>query len=199
MLNTSKIYSMGKNVCVIKNGEPLNLLLTQTAKVTTPINKIVYSTTGENLGRVLDVELTNKFEVLALKLNNQSISPNKILNIGENIIVNLENKKIVLNYMKPKIKQKYSQNVVSILPKIETTNELNEDTKKDVLKINPSPIPARISGNIHFLIGRKVSKTIYGLNNEIIIKKDSLITNKNLENAKKHSKLAELTLYSLNA
>lgn len=194
-LETQKIYSMGKNMCVIKNSEPLNLVLTQSFLENNPINKKIYSTTGEEIGRITDVEVNEKFEITLLKTEKLSIKPNNILNISENIIVNLENKKIKLNSLKPKIPQKRPKNIVSILPKIEEINE-NTFLKKEPYKINPNLTPTKVSSNVQFLLGRKVSKTIYGINNEIIIKKDSLINSKNLESAKKHSKLAELTLYS---
>ena len=194
-LETQKIYNMGKNMCVIKNSEPLNLLITQPFTENNPINKKVFSTTGEEIGKIIDVELNEKYEIVSLKTEKTSIKPKNILNISENLIINLENRKITLGSLKPKMPQQKPKNLVSILPKIEEYIA-PQIVKKEPYKINSNPMPAKLSSNVQFLLGRKVSRTIYGINNEIIIKKDTLITSKNLENAKKHSKLAELTLYS---
>ena len=112
-------------------------------------------------------------------------------------------------------------NIITILPKendnnintIETTpvnieqpinntqpinNNVQSDLteKKENYKIYNQPTPQKLVGNTNFLIGRKAIKTIYGINNEIIIKKDNIINAKNLESAKKHSKLVELTVFS---
>ena len=196
-LETNKIYTIGKDVCVIKNSVPVLPILNQVALQTNSlVNKQVFSTIGQDLGKIVDVEINNKFEVTSYKTTSTEINPNKILNIAQNIVVNLENKKINLSNFKPKMKYEQNKNIVSILPKIESPQNDFEKPKKEPYKINASPLPPKLSSNVQFLIGRRALKTIYGLNNEIIIKKDSLITTKNLENAKKHSKLAELTLYS---
>lgn len=196
ILDANKIYSVGQNMCVIKNSEPLNLYFNSTPQSNSPINKYVFSTQGEKIGRIIDVELDDKFEVKSLITKDKTILPKNILNIAENIIVNLENKKIKLSSLKPKISnKKQNNNVVSILPKIEKT-EIEQSQKKETFKINSNPIPTKVSGNSQFLIGRKVLKTIYGLNNEIIAKKDTIVTSKSIENAKRHSKIIELTLFS---
>lgn len=82
-------------------------------------------------------------------------------------------------------------------PVIEGT-EPQQPAKKPYL-IDDSPLPQQVIINNNFLTGRKVTKTIYGLNNEILAKKDSYITEKIIWNAKNHSKLAELAVYSVEA
>ena len=89
---------------------------------------------------------------------------------------------------------KIEDNVIE--EEIKTTKQDKEEEKKEPFKIYNQPTPQRLIGNSNFLIGRKAIKTIYGLNNEIIIRKDNIINAKNLENAKRHSKLVELTVFS---
>ena len=172
-----------------------------------PINLNIYTTSGNNLGKLKDVELTEKLEVKNFVTeNNEKLNPSQILVVSQNIIVNTENSKIKLCNLKPKIKvnKVKNKNIITIMPKdnqelktIETPTIENTPTdNKTNFKIYNQPTPQKLIGNGNFLIGRKVLKTIYGVNNEVIIKKDNLINAKNLDIAKKHSKLVELTVFS---
>lgn len=212
-IKVDKIYKLGESSVVIKNNEALCLCINENNKTeNNPINQNVYTLDGEYKGKLIDIELNEKFEVQTLLTStkaNYNIS--KLLNVGENIIINTQNKKLSISNFKPKIKQsKTNNNLITIMPKEQTENiqpTLNppqiekEEIKKQEkppqpFKIYKQPTPQKLIGNGSFLIGRKALKTIYGINNEIIIKKDNIISAKNLESAKKHSKLVELTVFS---
>ncbi len=244
LLSTAKIYSVGSSSLVIRNSEAL-LLDTEESKENNPINFEIFSSAGDSLGTLLDIELENNFEVKNLITQDGSIPQSNIVNISKIIIVNNTDKKIKFSNFKPKFKKgnTVSTNKVKImptkqednlnkavdlenqsnviaepelpnnLPVIETPQSEQENfasqnsnqkqieqnlppQQKETFKISTAPTPQRVVGNGNFLIGRKVVKTIYGLNNEIIIKKDNIINAKNLESAKKHSKLVELTVFS---
>ncbi|MBR4002596.1 MAG: hypothetical protein IKI95_00815 [Clostridia bacterium] len=216
LIDTQKIYSLGENSIVIKNSEALLLCLSNiNNNENTPMNMNVYTTLGNTKGTIKDVELNQKLETQFLITDkNEKIKQQEIFNIGENIIINQNNKKIKLTNFKPKNKVNAHNQVITILPKqteseikkIETTpvntQPINNTPptafveKKENYKIYKQPTPQKLIGNSNFLIGRKAIKTIYGINNEIIIKKDNIINAKNLESAKKHSKLVELTVFS---
>ncbi len=234
ILSTNKIYSVGSSCLVIKNSEALILENTdKTIQENNPINLEIYSSNGDNLGVLSDVEIEKNFEVKNLLTKDLVITPRNIVNIGKIIIINNSDKKVKYSDFKPKIKkakQSTSNNIIKIMPTINdmmpdnntnqqqeqlpqlfepsqiqtppqeteiTQNEISlPQPPKNAFKINNEPTPQRVVGNGNFLIGRKAIKTIYGLNNEIIIKKDNIINSKNLESAKKHSKLVELTVFS---
>lgn len=201
-LKTNKIYSIGNNSIVIKNSEALELSINQEIPAEkNPINLEVYSTSGNYLGKLIDIELNDKFEVESFITTEQKIAYKQIINVGPNIIINDGDKQLKLCNLKPKKINKKAVEIlnVTIMPKIsdpveDQTKQVVEEKKS--YKINAQPLPQKVMGNGNFLIGRKALKTIYGINNEIIIKKDTLINSKNLESAKKHSKLVELTIYS---
>lgn len=198
-LSSSKIYSIGKNSIVIKNSEALSLCLNElNTKDNNPINLDVYTTSGDHLGKLVDIELNDKFQVENFLTLEQKIPHKKLINIGNNLIINTTDKQVKLSNLKPKISKNNIKlnNVISILPKIEDPQTENEEPVKKLYKISTETVPQKVIGNSNFLIGRKALKTIYGLNHEIIIKKDNLINAKNLETAKKHSKLVELTVFS---
>lgn len=249
LLATNKIYSVGTSSLVIRNSEAL-FIETEDDRENNPINFEIFSSAGDNLGVLLDIELENNFEVKNLVTQDGNIPQSSIVNISKIIIVNNTDKKIKCSNFKPKFKKGNvkSNNKIKIMPtNPEINNEINleqnllqnsnnqtleqdnikplnnlptiespnneefnnaenskkiQDTpqssqpQKETFKISTAPTPQRVVGNGNFLIGRKVTKTIYGLNNEIIVKKDSIINAKNLEIAKKHSKLVELTVFS---
>lgn len=207
-IDTSKVYCVGENSIVIKNSESLTSTINESScQENNPINLNTFTISGNFIGKLVDVELNNKFEAeVFITDNNTKIKREQIVNISQSIIVNDTDKKIILNNFKPKVKiqTKQKNNIITILPKIEDTQKNNNEQKsntettqkKEAFKIYNQPTPQKLIGNGSFLIGRKAVKTIYGINNEIIIKKDNIINAKNLENAKKHSKLVELTVFS---
>lgn len=213
LLETSKIYNIDKTV-VIKNSQALTLCINQYMCLeNNPINLHIFTTQGESKGKLADIEINQNFEVeFFITDSNEKLEQNKLLTIGENLIFNASDKKLKIADFKPKIKvTTQSNNVITIMPNTPKENELQhiaaeptppkiedetQNDKKENFKIHTQPTPQKLVGNGNFLIGRKALKTIYGLNNEIIIKKDNIINAKNLENAKKHSKLIELTVFS---
>lgn len=65
------------------------------------------------------------------------------------------------------------------------------------VELNESCLPKKSTTKNNFLIGRKVQKNIYSFNHELIIKKNTKISEKTILTAKSHSKLKELSLYSI--
>lgn len=214
-ISAHKVYKLGENSVVIKNNEALSLCINDSNKTeNNPINQNVYTLEGEYKGKLIDVELSDKLETQTLITNTgANFKIDKLLNVGENIIINTGDKKITFSCFKPKIKNtkiNKNTNIITIMPKEQTNNiqepqnppqieQVEKFENKPIqqpFKIHNQPTPQKLIGNGSFLIGRKAIKTIYGINNEIIIKKDNIINAKNLENAKKHSKLVELTVFS---
>ena len=207
-LDINKIYVVGKNAITIKNSDGLF----QTTSINdnlknNPINLSCCTIDGNLLGRLNDIEFNKNFYIENFSIENNTYTPNKIINIGKTlIIVNNENKKINIANFKPKFKneKETTANIVTIqptqsndivAPKIEEVESI--ETKKNFI-INEGINQQRILSNQNFLLGRKATKTVYGFNNEIIIKKDSIINSKNLEYAKLHNKISELAVFSKN-
>jgi len=205
LIDAKKIYSIGDCAIVIKNSSAMTSTINQCApNENSPINLEVYSLTGDFLGQVCDAELSNNLKLNFLVTKTHRIRQDQIVNIGNNIIANLEDKKVRICDFKPRIKIEaisQEEKVYIMAPQIEVTKESQFDFQKakesqSNFKISSLPSPQKIMGNSNFLLGRKMSKTVYGLNNEIIIKKEFLISEKTIDSAKKHGKLMELTVYS---
>ncbi len=196
VLDINKIHNVGPNAITIRSNEGIYPIISVDGGVclNNPINYIVYNTQGEYIGKVDEVELSNKFTVVNITANGITVDKEQIISASNNTII-INNNNVKINLKKSKNKKmptaKVSQ-VVSIQapPKIETS------IKRASIKFDATPVPTRIVSDASFLLGRRVTANIYGQNNEIIAKKDCKITNKHLEWAKKSNKLVELATYS---
>jgi len=193
-----KVMSFDKDVIVIKNNEAITLNSVSIPDENhSPLNKEVFTIDGKNLGKIIDCEISKDLKIDTFKTTNTEFKPKSIVQVSSSVIVNLEEKKVCLSSFKPKIKKQPTviPLTVKTMPIISNDEkEIKED--KEIFKISNAPTPQKLIGNGNFLLGRKATKTIYGLNNEILIKKESIITENILEKIKKHNKLAELTLFS---
>lgn len=207
-LDINKIYKIGENAITIKNSDGLFQATSINDNLqNTPINLNCCTIGGTFLGRLKDIEFSKNFYIENFYIEEKTYKPNKIINIGKNlIIINDEDKKVNISNFKPKIQIEEVKNttIVSIqptetnevvMPKIEEIS--NTETKKSFI-INEGINQQRILSNQNFLLGRKATKTVYGINNEIIIKKDNIINSKNLEYARLHNKISELAVFSKN-
>ncbi len=196
IINTNKIYKFGQDSIVIKNAEAMTLSLNLKEKNNNIINYDIFSTSGDFLGKVKDIEFNDKFQTQAIISNETKFSPSQIINVGENVIINDNDKvRIRLSNFKPR---QPMQNLIREEEKVEilaptiSIQSFNENS----FKINASPSPQKVIGNSNFLLGRKALKNIYSINNNLIVKKENIITQKILELAKRYGKLSELTIYS---
>ena len=209
-LDINKIYMIGENAITIKNSDGLFLTSTLNKNLkNNPINLPCYTVGGNLLGKLNDIEFNKNFYVSNFYAGETIFPLNKIVNIGNSlIIINNENKKIKLSNFKPKMQTTETEitQIVSIqkkevdsnentIPKIEEIANVDTPTKKPFI-VNKGINQQKILSNQNFLLGRKATKTIYGINNEIIIKKDNLINSKILEYAKLHNKISELAVFS---
>ena len=205
-LDINKIYIIGKNAVTVKNEDGIFKLNSIDGILNNnPINLSCCTVYGEVLGRLSDIEFNKNFYVESFCVEDKTYNANKIINIGQEfVIVNDTDKKITISNFKPKfeIKKESPVSIVTIqpvetientLPKIESVESV--ETKKPFI-INEGINQQRIISNQNFLLGRKATKTIYGINNEIIVKKDNTINSKNLEYAKLHNKISELAVFS---
>lgn len=208
ILSINKVYKIGKNAITIKNSEGLlPTLFASKIDYNNQINNEVYNLEGEKLGVVSDIVLSESYKIEKIIVNDHEFSPTAVISFGENtLIINSSGAKYSKDSYKPKITQKPKQlDFVKILPKMPepTENKLPKIDFEDLdikpkqnYKISENPLPQRMITSQNYLLGRKLSKTIYGQNNEIIAKKDCLITEKILQAAKTHNKLVEIAVFS---
>ena len=187
LLNVKKICAVGQDAVVIKNREAIVLAINEAeCRDFSTMNMQVYSADGEDIGRVSDLELTDNYRLNSLVIGDKKISPDNIISLGKVIVTKGENSIKTLS----KSRTNPFKNSVDPTHKVTILAPQIED------EIKTPSTPARAVASPNFLLGRRAVKTIYGVNNEIIIKKESPITALTLESAKRHGKLVELTVFS---
>jgi sporulation protein YlmC with PRC-barrel domain len=179
---TNKIYAVNDYV-VARNSNGLNSTLNQiTTQENNPIGLNVYSTKGENLGKLCDIVLNDNLTTKEFVSSNTTFLPTQIVNISKSIIVNQTTKKVLISNFRPRVK---------ILPtsgnvKIMTIENLSSQQST----------PQKFVGNVNFLIGRTTTQDIYSPDNKLLAQKGTTITQKLLGTLKTYGKLSEITIYS---
>ncbi len=141
------------------------------------LGKEIFSREGTNFGKAKEGILSGK-KLVCLFCEKSIIPTCKISFIGEDIIF-LGAKKAKKMPFLSNLSQNFipqDEMMVSIMP-IET-----QKTKSELS-------PYRISTDPTNLIGKMATKDIFGLNNELIIKKFEIITQKKVNEARRHNKL----------
>lgn len=225
MLEINKIFNFNHDAIIIKNNSCLELKKEEVFGISNHINCKVYSTTGEYLGLVSDIELNDDLSTNKIILStNLEFFPYQFLTFGQDLFIkqdesniiklaNIRKRDSILNAMIQR------DTKVSILPKLEAQSiEIQEQTvpqlpvfpepTEEILQkinkpkkkyiFNECSLPKKLLlNNSDFLIGRKTTKTIYSSNNEIIIKKNMIINQNILQKAVVFNKLRELAVYSI--
>ena len=142
-----------------------------------PIGKLVFTDKGGDCGKVREVVLAgNKAQsVIADRI---CFSSREVSCVGADAIILGKKKKAAAPQAlsRPSFISSQPESLVSITASISAP------------EIQPTT-PYRISTDPKNLIGKMATKDIFGLNNELIIKKFEIITQKKLNEIKKHNKL----------
>lgn len=180
LIDVKSIKAIGDGIFI---GDESQIEYNQEFSTERVIGKEVYLANGTCLGRVTDLILNN-FKIESFVMGRGEFSAKNISLFGENIII--------LGEKKQKKSKKIEKNDI-FSPKsfenqvlISALNQPNE---------NVQPSPYRISTEPRNLIGKMLTRDIYGLNNEIIAKKFQIINQKIINDAKKHQKLNLLFYY----
>ena len=150
-----------------------------------PMGKQVFDEKGNSLGQVSEIFLIGR-RIKSVKVHENEILASKIHFIGKNcIILNKKTQKNIFSNIRSEL--------TGNEPKIEIqTNNAGFNYAKIGQKINP-PIsissPKKIILNPPSIVGKIASEDIFGLNNELIIKKGQIISQQKIDVAKKHGKL----------
>lgn len=178
LLSPNKIYGKTHQAITIRNIQSTTLMDNEEKNIAcliNPINSSLVSTAGKIYGKVKDVIFENNqaIEIVA----DYTLPFEKILCLGKEVTI---------------VKEKENEKLSNFRIKKPT---FKSETESKVVAQNPvAPLREIVNNNI--LIGRKTTQDIVGLNNEIIVRSGSIITNKILNRVKYSGKLKELTLHS---
>lgn len=155
----------GKDAIFLKT-EPI---FVEAYNFSSPINKMVYDKNAKSFGRVEEVFLSSNKIV--------GISTNQLCFLPKNISVNGES--AVILFGKKQKRKAFDFNLAKLQP----------EQYVEITEAQTQIVPYRVELTGKSLIGKIATRDILGLNNELIIKKHEVITQKKLNEAKRHNKL----------
>lgn len=195
-LDVKNIYSANFDAIVIKNNACLK---NEVDRVDfNPLNYEVFKVNGKNVGKVQDIILDDKFNVISYSIGGEVIDCKKVAGIDNGIII-LQDDNAFINLQKFKHKEKKAkvQNYqvednykAVILPMYSfEEKEQKEVQEKEVKKIEQKSI------SINHLIGKIVTQSIVASNGERVCKVGEIVTQDVINKANAYSKLRELSFY----
>lgn len=186
----NNLFSISENGIMVKN---LSKVAFCVDECNNPINKKIFTTNAQNLGKITDIIVDEKGNIVKfLTSKNCEFLPVDILNSGAVFVVNDTKTQVKISSFKPKNNfNATTQMLENIQVKI-----VKMDEKVMAKKTTPT-FPTKVTTNTNTIIGKKAAKTITGLNNEIIIKQYGTISKHTLDMAKIHNKTTELLYNTL--
>ena len=181
------IFAISDNVLIKNNSKCEEVLDSQYQNTTLFKNAI--SEKGENLGKIIDAEIDENGKISHfLTDTNNKLLPNKILLAGGFVLVCNSAGTKLCDFRPKKVK------ILGEAPK--------SNIKVKILQMEPRPqnldTPKRVTFNPQSLIGKRAKSTLFGQNNEVIVKADQIITDKIIFDAKRHSRLNQLYFVAAN-
>lgn len=145
-----------------------------------PFGKIVYDREGVDLGRVIMLEKQGN-KIIKIVTTRCELRPQHIYTSGAGCIIFSRSNKVK--------KRKAPSLKLERLPKVEIMSTDRQEAEEVT-------IPAKVTARTSMLLNRTATADIFGLNNELILRKGEIITQNKIEKAKKHNKLNNLMFNS---
>lgn len=212
LLEIKDIHKVGKDALMIKNKYALNFFDESSKQNHNPINYNVFTTNGQSLGKINDLELDANFNVLEFYCLSDKFNIDQIASINNNIIlINTNEYSVNVSKFKHKtkpiiVKEPINQKAI-ILPLTQTQNnqtQIFESPYANMPQIielenkqneqSSTSIPRLTSQNQN-LVGRIITQTIIAQNGELIAKQGNIVTENTIVLASAHQKLRELSFY----
>jgi len=151
-----------------------------------PLKSPLYNFDGTFKGIIEDIVVSETFQLLYIKDNNQNI-------VYKNNIVSFSKDAVIVCFDTEKL-EKFKR----IKPKIKTPeqiveNKVNEEISDTTIEETNLPLSLKnIVPPLNYLIGRKTTAPLYDSDNKIIVDKNSVITGKIIDRCRKVNKLISL-------
>lgn len=192
-LDRKAILSQGEDCVIIESESVLEYDIS--SQTNNPIGKEVYDEKGVFLGRVIDAEISGK-NLKKIITKKCEIPQKFIKKSGINYIIFGIYKNIKKNKNKLIFKEKEKiKNLNEALPKVITLTE-NNISQINAKSEELSQLQMRVFASPNSLLGRTLTRDLFGMNNEIIARKNEKIDKKIIKNAKNHNKLNILAYFS---
>ncbi|MBO5394770.1 MAG: PRC-barrel domain-containing protein [Clostridia bacterium] len=192
-LKRKDILSSGDDCVVIESSRVLEYDVSSSTN--NPIGKEVYNERGVFLGMVTDVCVVGKC-VKKIITKRCEIPQKFIKKSGNNYLIfgifkNNQKKANKLIFKENETLEKINDLLPKIVISEVAAGEKQKNKTEDVV-----PVQTRFFANPNSLLGRSLTRDLFGMNNEIIARKNDKIDKKIIKNAKNHNKLSILAYFS---
>lgn len=177
-LKTQNIFGLEDYVTIKNSTKIANDFLLD--KHLSPLGKQVVGISGQDYDLLSDIEIDKNYMVKNFITSKYSFNADEIMHISNCILVGQNFK--MQNFRPHKTKQKTEQ-----LTNLTVSIMKMEEPKSQIMLM-----PPKITVNSDILLGKHLSKDIFGKNSELILKQNQTITPKQVMIAKQHDKLNEL-------
>ena len=162
---------------IIANKTKLNFYLNK--NLPTPFFKDVIDQGAKQYGKIIDCIIEQNGQIKHfLTDKNQELLPEYIY--LRNNFIYYSNQKLSIKSIKPRQNAKALNEI-----KVNVLSFNTKETKSDFL-------PSRLQYNPTSLLGKVAKDSLLGINNEVIIKANQIITEKTLDDASRHNRLNQL-------
>ncbi len=158
-----------------------------------PLGMPVVGTDGTKVGKLRDLEFSDKGKILAFITEDEVLPSSKIAVISDKMLVIKSGNRVKLikaetdNSTSPAPLKKY------VPEDIPAENEIVSDTSED----NTTAYPRKVVTDYSFLLGRKVTKNILTKDYKLLFVVGDTVTGEVVEKARNAGKLVELTVNSI--
>jgi len=173
ILEIKNIFHLGSDGILISNVNKLIIAEYDYSK-NLYMNKEIFDIEGNDLGKVTDIQLSQKLEIENFITTKGNFEPNQIININSIIIINTA-------------QTKYKK--CSFAPK---RSVITQATATQPVTINTTKIPLRVISSHNSLIGKKLFKDLTNSNKVVLAHKNGTVTVSTLNLARQHNLLNEL-------
>lgn len=173
ILQTKDIFSHGDAGIVIRNSGKI-VLAESDSEPQSFIGKQVISVGGNSLGKIVEIEISPKWEVTKFVTDKTSFTPEQIVGHNTLVLINDRATEFKSHHFAPR-----------------KSNLVDAQAVQPVIALN-SPIPARIPTTHAGLIGKKLLRDFLGQNNEILAHKNSVVSPMVVSRARQFNLLDEL-------
>ena len=197
-LNTKDIYSLQAGYVLIKNASKVLISAEpEDSDSVCLINKTAINLASEKIGTITDVFLDDKFNITSIMCDSIELDIAKVVSVGESfVVVNNLDEYVNSSHFKPK------HTISPEGAKKDGRTVTIAATKLPELYPIPTPLPYPQSAPIKFtssnsyLIGKRSGRDVISTSDELIIRKNAIITARTLKLAKHFSKLKELASFA---
>ena len=177
LLQPKDIVENNDGIFFVKNQSCLSVDELDQTRHSSFINKPAYYLDGEEIGKIVDVEITSNYELENLIIGDNTIPASKVFTLGDDVCLIFRDKRPKISKFAPQ-KPKIMDVPVKILQIPQTPpNPPSSNTK----------LPQKLTAYDSLTsLGKIATRTVLGKNNEIIIKKGEIVSMDTVKKAKQH-------------